>query len=188
MKHPASPHPCILIGIAPPSWSNTINLFAVYICFQMRKLIHSAATASWVRRAPLIVGIHRMTHSFEQVFLFWLTVSVCVRTCVCVCVFSHVWFQAGDYSYVESICQRRFRCALSSYINCLQVGKATCSVDLISGHAIEYPWRQISKPGEKNVVIVISRWAQLMMHGDGQCTLRELAVLMSKHKDRADVL
>lgn len=43
----------------------------------MRKLIHSAIAASWVRRAPSIVGIYSMTHSFERVLFTWPAVSMC---------------------------------------------------------------------------------------------------------------
>lgn len=75
-------------------------------------------------------------------------------------------FWAVDYSSFRTVLDMFLDMLFSSYMNLPQVGKATYSTDLITGPFIEYPWSQTSKPG-KNVVIVISRWAQLMMHSDG---------------------
>lgn len=56
-------------------------------------------------------------------------------------------------------------------------GKETCSLHLITGQAIESrSTHRVRYQSQGDATNVISRRTQLMMHGDGQRTLRELAV------------
>lgn len=87
-------------------------------------------------------------------------------------------FLAVDYFYVERPVARGVSINMLIYLfKASTGGKETCSFHLITGQAMESRSMHRDRyQSQGNTANVISRQTQLMMHGDGQRTLRELAV------------